>query len=458
MDDCGPLSEPDAAEHARQIVAAVRPDVPYSDDALALRFTARHDQELLYVPGLGTWLRWDGCRWAPDDVKAVHDLVRTICREAAHAETGHRSAKLASFATLSAVERMAQSDPRHARRPEDFDADPWVINTPGGVVDLRTGIIRPHEPGDLHTKATAVAPDGDCPRWLRFLDEITQGDQALIDYLQRFFGYTLTGVTKEHVFIFLKGPGGNGKSVLMGTVAAALGGYATTAMSDVITVGRNDQHPTHIASLRGARMVLVSETEEGRPWNDARLKTLVAGDKTSARVMRGDPFEFQPVGKWWIAGNHSPVLRNPDPAMRRRLHLVPLTFVPVKPDPDLAEALKAELPGILAWAIQGCLDWHREGLQPPPVVAEASTDYFADQDSIAAWFAERCERVPYSNTKASDLFNDWKRWTAARGDDAGNQKRFSEALHRFAEKKRTAAGMVFLGLRLRPVEPDEMGT
>jgi putative DNA primase/helicase len=455
MDDAGPFSGADAAAHAWRIVAGARPD---SEDALALRFTERHAHELLYVQGFGTWLHFDGCRWAPDDVKAVHDVVRTICREAAHAESGSRSAKLASYATLSAVERMARSDPRHARRPEVFDADPFALNTPGGVVDLHTGVMRPQESRDLHTKATAVAPGGGCPRWLKFLDDITQGDQALIDYLQRFIGYTLTGTTREQVLIFLRGPGGNGKSVLMNTVAAALGDYATIAMSDVVTVGRNDQHPTHLASLRGARMIVVPEVEEGKPWAEARLKAMVAGDKTAARVMRGDPFEFQPVGKWWIAGNHSPVLRNPDPAMRRRLQIVPLTYVPAEPDPELAEALKAELPGILAWAIRGCLDWQREGLQkPPPVVAEASADYFTEQDGIAAWFAERCEQVPHSNPKAIDLYSDWKRWSAARGADAGSQTRFAEALGRLAAKKRTTGGIVYLGLRLRPLEPDETG-
>lgn len=453
MDNAAPFDAAEAGKRAREILGEA-PAI--SEDRLALTFSERHVGQLLYVPALGSWMRWDGCRWRADDVLAVFDLARAVCREAAAAEDGNKAVKLASAATVAAVERLARSDPRHARRVEDFDAEPWSLNTPEGVVNLKTGEIRSHNRDDLHTKVAGVAPGGGCPRWLRFLLEITRRDKDLVRYLQRFIGYTLTGTTREHAFVFLRGPGGNGKSVLLGTVASALGDYATTAMGDVVTVGRNEQHPTHLASLRGARMVLVTETEEGRPWAEARLKALVAGDKIAARVMRGDPFEFQPVGKWWIAGNHSPVLRNPDAAMRRRLHLVPLTFVPAKPDPDLAERLKAELPGILAWAIRGCLAWQKEGLNPPPVVMAASADYFADQDSIATWLAERCERIDHAKAQARHLYADWKMWAASRGEDAGTEKRFSEALVRHAAKVKTKAGMVFLGLQLLAADPSEV--
>lgn len=448
--DSAPFDMPEAAKRAREI-AGEPPLV--SDDALALDFSGRFAGGLLYVATLGRWFRWDGCRWAQDDTLAVFDLVRSMCRGHSCAADGRQAEQLGSAATVAAVERLARSDPRHARRIEDFDADPWALNTPGGVVDLRTGTIRPHRRDDLHTKVAGVAPGGTCRRWVRFLLEITHGNRAMVRYLQRFIGYTLTGITREHAFAFLRGPGGNGKSVLLATIAAVLGDYAKVAMADVVTVGRNDQHPTHLATLRGARMILVTETEEGRPWAEAKLKALVAGDKVSARVMHGNPFEFQPVGKWWIAGNHSPVLRNPDPAIRRRLHLVPLTYVPAKPDPDLTERLKAELPGILAWAIRGCLMWQRDGLRPPPVVAEAGAEYFADQDSIAAWLGERCERVPHATAKTRHLFADWSLWAKGRGEEPGTEKRFSEALQRYAAKKRTSGGVMFLGLRLLPAAP-----
>ena len=252
--------------------------IEYSDDQLALAFSARHDGQLLYVPTWGHWLHWDGTRWRQYDTLRVYDLARVICREfaAQAADSDEKRAipkALTSATTVSAVERLARSDTRHARSSDAFDADPWALNTPAGVVDLQTGDIRPHRRGDLFTKVTGVAPGGSCPRWIHFLHQITQDDGELIKYFQRFIGYTLTGLTREHAFLFLWGPGGNGKSVLLSTVAAMLGDYAATAMADVFTVGRSEQHPTHIATLRGARMVVVSETEEGRPWAEPHQGT-----------------------------------------------------------------------------------------------------------------------------------------------------------------------------------------
>jgi putative DNA primase/helicase len=426
----------------------------YSHDALALAFSQQNDGNLIYVPAWSQWLRWDACRWRADNVLAVFGLARIVCRTAAtRCSNGKTLArKLAAADTVSAVERLARSDPRHVRSVEDFDADPWVLNTPSGVIDLQSGEIRPHKRDDMFTKVTAVAPDGDCPRWQQFLTEITDGDTRLMAYLQRMIGYTLSGVVREHVFAFLWGPGGNGKSVLLGTIAAMLGDYATTAMSDVFQVGYNDQHPAHIATLRGARMVVVSEVEEGRAWAEARIKSLTGGDKVSARVMRGNPFAFYPVFKLWIAGNHQPKLRHPDPAMRRRLHIVPLTFVPGQPDPTLPEALRAELPGILAWALEGCAAWQSEGLNPPPIVTETTGEYFAEQDGIAAWIDERCRKDTHSELPVRRAFGDWKQWATNRGDEPGSEMSFSREVERHFVKKRCSGGQVFRGVQLLPLE------
>ncbi len=431
----------------------------FSDDWLALAFSDRHNGQLLYVPAWSAWLRWDGTRWLRDDVLSVFDMARALCRDMAQeaqAEDPKRgddtAQAITGASTIAAVERLARSDPRHARRSDDFDADPWALNTPAGVVDLRTGGMRPHRRGDLFTKVAGTAPGERCPRWIRFLLQITHRDKELVRFLQRFIGYTLTGRLDEHAFVFLLGPGGNGKSVLLAVIAALLGDYATTAMADVFTVGRTEQHPTHLASLRGARMVMVTETEAGVPWAEARLKSLTGGDRISARVMRGDPFEFSPAFKLWIAGNHRPVLRNPDPAMRRRMHLVPLTYVPPVPDMDLLEALKAELPGILAWAIRGCLAWQDTRLEPPAVVQAATSEYFAEQDAIATWLEERCKRVPHARTSPSTLFGDWKRWATEHGEDAGTEKRFSGEMERHFAKLRSNGKRFFEGVQLLPSE------
>jgi putative DNA primase/helicase len=427
----------------------------YSDDALALAFTERHADTLLYVPAWGHWLRWDGGRWRRDETLAVFDLARAICREQAAPAGSHTrrpseatAARIASAGTVAAVERLARADRRHAREAGDFDADPWALNTPAGVVDLRSGRLRPHRRADLHTRITGAAPGGECPRWRRFLVEITEGDTALADYLQRWAGYTLTGETREHAFLVLCGPGGNGKSVLVNTIAAALGDYAATAPMETFMASQHDRHPTDLAGLRGARLVTAHETEAGRVLAEARLKALTAGDTIAARFMRADFFSFRPTFKLVMVGNYRPVIRNPDAAMRRRLHLLPITFTPTAPDHGLEAALRAELPGILAWAVAGCLAWQSEGLGMPNAVREATAAYFADQDLLAQWLGERCEVRRGEEVASSALFRDWSQWTKARGEVAGTSKAFSAALERHHAKKRTSRGMAFIGLRL----------
>ncbi|HYF08400.1 MAG TPA: phage/plasmid primase, P4 family, partial [Acetobacteraceae bacterium] len=350
-------------------------------------------------------------------------------------------------------ERLARADRRHAREAALFDADPWALNTPGGVVDLRTGQMRPHRQSDLLTKVTAATPGGDCRLWRRFLIQITRGDRAVIRYLQHWAGYLLTGETREHAFLFAYGPGGNGKGVFINTFAAALGDYATTAPMETFMASPQAQHPTDLAGLRGARLVVAQETDVGRHLAEARLKALTGGDKISARFMRGDFFEFTPAFKLVMVGNHRPVIRNPDDAMRRRLHLLPLTFKPQQPDPDLPARLREELPGILAWAIEGCRMWQRDGLGMPQTVKDATAAYFSEQDLLAQWLAERCDtRSATAREASSALYLDWKSWTEARGESAGSNKGFSAALERHhAKEKDPATGrMMFVGLRLKP--------
>jgi putative DNA primase/helicase len=444
---------PDAAGFTVAAAEAVAPE--FSDDALALEFSARHDGQLLYVAEWGRWLRWDGTRWAEDTTLAVFDMARAVCREAADRAAATRGAahlpvRLTSAQTVAAVERLARADRRHARAAADFDADPWALNTPGGVVDLRSGETRSHRRGDLFTKVTAAAPEGDCPGWRAFLVEATQGDADLVAYLQRWAGYCLTGETREHAFAFLYGPGGNGKSVFLNTLAAAMGDYATAADMALFAATRGEQHPTGLADLRGARLVTAQETEAGRALAEARIKAVTGGDRIKARFMRGDFFAYQPRFKLLMAGNHRPVLRNPDPAMRRRLHFLPLTSVPRAPDPELPQRLREELPGILAWAVEGCAGWLRTGLAPPDAVRDATDEFFADQDTVAGWAAERCEREATTKTASRALFRDWQQWAQQRGEEAGTEKAFSERLERHFAKKREAAGMAFLGVKLRP--------
>ena len=417
-----------------------------TEDALALAFTRRYHRDWRYVAAWGRWLVWDGHRWRTEDTLAATDLIRSVCRHAAvHADNPKIAAKLATSGTVGGVERLARADRRHAATTAEWDADPWLLNTPGGVVDLKTGRQRPHDRADRMTKITTATPGGDCPTWRQFLVEITGGDAELQAYLQRMSGYTLTGSTQEHALFFLYGTGANGKSVFVNTLATILGDYATNAPMDTFMETRTDRHPTDMAGLRGARFVSAIETEQGRRWAESKVKNLTGGDKISARFMRQDFFEFFPQFKLVVAGNHKPAIRNIDEAMKRRLHLIPFTITvpPERRDKHLQQKLLAERDGVLAWAVQGCLDWQRLGrLDPPQQVLEATEEYFEAEDALGRWLDERCVCEVNAKSLTAELFNDWKQWADSAGEFIGSQKRFSDLLiTRGVEKWRNTTGL-----------------
>ncbi len=426
-----------------------------TEDALALAFTRRYHRDWRYVAAWGRWLVWDGHRWRTEDTLAATDLIRNVCRNAAvNADNPKLAAKLATSGTVGGVERLARADRRHAATTGEWDADPWLLNTPGGVVDLRTGRQRAHDRADRMTKITTATPGGDCPTWRQFLAEVTGGDAELQAYLQRMAGYALTGSTQEHALFFLYGTGANGKSVFVNTLATILGDYAVNAAMDTFMETRADRHPTDMAGLRGARFVAAIETEQGRRWAESKVKNLTGGDKISARFMRQDFFEFFPQFKLFVAGNHKPAIRNIDEAMKRRLHLIPFTITvpPERRDKHLQQKLLAERDGILAWAIQGCLDWQRLGrLQPPQQVLDATEEYFEAEDALGRWLDERCVREANAKTLTAELFNDWKQWADSSGEFVGSQRRFSDLLiTRGVEKWRNTAGLRgFRGVSLK---------
>ncbi|HBO3862347.1 phage/plasmid primase, P4 family [Pseudomonas aeruginosa] len=426
-----------------------------TEDALALAFTRRYHRDWRYVAAWGRWLVWDGQRWRTEDTLAATDLIRSVCRQAAvRAESPKVAAKLASSGTVSGVERLARADRRHAATTDEWDADPWLLNTPGGVVDLRTGRQRPHERVDRMTKITTATPKGECPQWTSFLSDITGGDADLQSYLQRMVGYCLTGVTSAHALFFLYGTGANGKSVFANVVATILGDYASTAPMDTFVETRGDRHPTDLAGLRGARFVSAIETEQGRRWNESKVKAITGGDKISARFMRQDFFEYTPQFKPVIVGNHKPAIRNIDEAMRRRMHLIPFTVTipPEKRDGRLTEKLLAERDGILAWAVTGCLAWQREGLNPPVCVQAATDEYFEAEDAVGQWIDERCLLANTHREGVSELFSDWREWAERAGEYVGSVKRFSELMttRKFEKCRLTGGARGIAGIALRP--------
>jgi putative DNA primase/helicase len=438
---------------------------PLSEDALALRFSERHENDLRYIAAKGQWFKWDGVRWRPEATHLAFDLARESCR--IDAETyGNGKPPAVTAQMVAAVERMAKADRRQAATLELFDADEWLFNsaTEGDMLtaqtfDLQNGTGRPPSPADFITKKTAcaAAPPGTLhPLWSTFLDRITAGNEELQTFLQRFIGYCCTGDTSEHVFIFAYGTGANGKGTFINTILKIFGDYGTVADVGTFIASNHERHPTDMAKLHGARLVVAQETEKGRRWDEAKIKTMTGGDKITARFMRQDFFDFIPTFKLFITGNHKPRLENVDEAMRRRLLLVPFTvqIPPEERDPDLPEKLKTEWPAILRWCLDGSGEWRRIGLAPPELVTEATNSYFDDHDVLKEWLEDRTEDGgPYAFTGSAQLYASWKQWCDERGIEPGSVKALSDGLtDRGHTPKRTKHGRGFQNLVLRTME------
>ena len=311
---------------------------------------------------------------------------------------------------------------------------------------------RPHRYDDFLSQITSCGVGDGCPTWTEFLKRITCGDDELRAYLQRVFGYVLTGSTKEHALFFLYGSGANGKSVFIGVLAGILNTYHRTAAMQTFIVSSSEQHPTDLAGLVGSRAVTASETERGRTWDENKIKTITGGDEVSARFMRGDFFEYVPQFKIIIAGNNKPKLKSTDEAIRRRFNLIPFlaTIPPEERDLDLGEKLRAEYPGILRWAVEGCLEWQRIGLDPPAVVRAATDEYIKSQNVVSNWIDERCDAAYGLRALSNDLYADFKSWAHNCGEEGLKQADFNKALEELGYSKRpTKIGKVWDGLKLR---------
>jgi P4 family phage/plasmid primase-like protien len=428
-----------------------------TEDRVAAALVHRYGNDLRYCHHAGKWYRWNSSIWQREDTKLAFSWIRKLARDMAARTDEAKVIVSAGKAAFSAgAERLAQADRAFAVTSAVWDQDPWLLGTPEGTVDLRNGELRPPRQEDLISRSTAIspAPQLECPTWLAFLEQACAGDQDLIGFLQRWFGYCLTGVTQEHALLFVYGPGGNGKGVLLVTIAGILGTYAANAAMDTFTASQGDRHPTDLAMLHGARMVMTTETEEGRAWAEARIKALTGGDPITARFMRQDFFTFTPAFKLTISGNHKPALRNVDDAARRRFNVVPFLHKPQTPDKQLPEKLQAEWPGILRWLIDGCLAWQREGLVRPKVVLEATAEYFAEQDILAQWIEESCEQGTGHGDTNANLFASWRAFAQSRAEEPRNAKWFGTMLERqgFRRDKdcELFRGRGFIGIRVKP--------
>ena len=433
----------------------------YSEDHLTEIFSDRHGQDWRYIDGWSSWRHWNGAVWEKDNTLAVYDIARKITREVSNlapALTVAQRRVVASARTVAAIERLARSARAHAASVEQWDADTMALSTPSGVINLRTGSLRPAKREDYATKSTLVAPLnlGDpglhCPVWIKSLQRWCGNDIDLEMYLQRFAGYCLTGITTEHALAFFYGTGRNGKSVFLDAIREIMGDYAKVASMEMFQASQQERHSTEIAGLMGARLVTAQETQEGRRWDEAKIKELTSATKINARFMRQDFFEYTPQFKLFFAGNHKPGLRSVDEAMKARVHIVPFTITIPESERDqrLSHKLRAEYPGILQWMIDGCREWQTQGLNPPAAVKAATDDYMQSEDSFAEWIEECCELNLNAAGNIGDLYKSYKAWTERVNEFTPSAKRFGQTLEsRGYSSKKIMGYRRFYGIGLR---------
>jgi putative DNA primase/helicase len=401
-----------------------------TDTDNAQRFANRFGTKVIYTPGHG-WLVFDGKRWCQDEVGQVIELAketaRLIAHESAHLPTDDARAARSRFAEQSlgkgSLDRMVDlAKSLLAVEDARLDADPWLLNVENGTIDLKTGRRERHDPRDLLTKIAPVRADrsAKCPLFKKFLKRITGDDAALRAFIQKAVGYSLTGITSEQVFFFVHSKSGKtGKSTLVNLIRDMLGDYGKHTPTDTLLTKQYDNNiPADLARLDGARMVTAIEANFNRHLDEAKIKAMTGGEPIVARFMRQNYFQFVPVFKLWLVANDRPRVRGTDEAFWRRVRVIPLTIkIPeAERDPNLPAKLRAELPGILAWAVRGCRKWQREGLAQPAIVRSATKGWHQEMDHLKKFIAEEVEIVSGFKIASSQLIDRYKNWCVLHGE------------------------------------------
>ena len=423
-------------------------------EAVVSEFMRVHGEQFYWVDVAGEFYEWTGQVWARDERRRVNRLMAELCRLIGSHKKKSVQSKLESAGFIAGCAHRVRDEV--AGPIEVFDRSE-VLNMPGGSVRMdRTDgwSLLPARREDYCSKMATVTAAGDeLPLlWLAFLARITDGRQELIDYLQRLAGYCCSPYCSEQAFFFFYGTGGNGKGAFLRTLRNILGDYAQNASLELFVSTKYESHPEELASLRGARLVLTSETEANRSWSEAKIKALTGGDAVRARFMRQNSFEYSPQFKIIVSGNHKPNLGTVDAAMRRRLHVVPFTVeIPLaEQDKKFEDRLRAEYPAILAWMLDGFVEWRRVGLAPPACVLGATEDYFDNQDGVAQWLETRCDRNdPMAFSSSTELYVSWKAFCDTRGERPGSCKSFVDRLEgKGLARHRTGTARGFIGIQV----------
>lgn len=427
---------------ARQAEKTIDPSFNLTDLGNAERLVHRHGEDLRYDHSRRKWLVWDDKRWRFDDsgeiVRRAKETVKTTYLEAAPGgdspidrDLARHALRSESTSRIEAMISLARSEPGIAVAPDAFDSDLWLLNCQNGTVDLRTGERREHRREDMLTKLAGADYDSDAeaPRFAAFMREVLVEDE-MIGFVQRFAGYTLTGSTRERVVAILHGRGKNGKSTLIEVLQDVLGDYGRNTSTETLLTKRHEGVGNDVAALQGARFVSAAEVEKGRRLAESKVKQLTGNDTVTARFLYGEPFDFRPQFKLWLSTNNKPEIVGTDDAIWDRIRLIPFTqrFAGTAADAKLPERLREELPGILAWAVEGCRIWQAEGLGEPEGVKTATEDYRLDMDTLATFIADRCYRADHASVLAERLYEDYRTWCAETGENAETQKKFGGRL------------------------------
>ena len=444
------------------------------------RFVDAHRDRVLWCPARKSSLCWDGKRYAWDErgeaVKLAHATARSIFHEAADTEDEDEQKAIAKWALASQNESrinamLSQARPYLAVGMEELDRDPWLINCQNGTLDLRTGKLKDHDPADRITKIVPVDydPDAPAPRFKRFLKEALV-DDAVIKFVKRYSGYTLTGITRERLLAILYGFGKNGKTTLVELLHEVLGDYARNTDVETLLIKKYQGVGNDVAALKGARFVSAAEVEKGRRLAESKVKQLTGRDTVTARFLFGENFDFKPEFKLWLSTNNKPVIQGTDDAIWDRIRLIPFTqrFDGHKADPKLPDKLRHEIAGVFAWMVEGCLEWQEHGLQEPKTVTEATKQYREEMDTLASFLDEVCVMGPHHRVLAEKLYQRYAMWCDDSGERKDPKKAFVARLEeRGFERRRETAGVnkgryIWLGIGFRsedePPEEDDDGS
>jgi len=443
-----------------------------TDSGNAIRLVKLFGSDIRYVYEFKKWIHWDGSRWVFDEdghmFRLAKETARSISQEAANETDESRRRTLLQHALKSENKQQLDSMIQVAKTEEgvtisqsQLDQDKYLLGVANGVVNLKTGGLIDSSKESMITKrcGTVLNPNAECPQWLNFVNEITGGNKELANYLKKIVGYSLTGETKEQLFFFLHGNGANGKSVFVNTIQDMLGDYSMqTPVSTIMTRGKGSIN-NDIARLRGARFVNTTETDEGSRFNESEIKLITGGDMISARFLHKEYFEYRPQFTLWISGNHKPVPGD-SYSIWRRLILIPfdVRFSEDKQDKNLTNKLMSELPGILNWAIEGCLEWQDEGLETPRVILDATKEYQTEMDRINSWMEDCCSSSvsSHNSVRSSDLYKSYKNWADDNGEWRMNQRILGTKLaERGFQKRRESRGWVYRGIKLNKPNDDQ---